>query len=129
MTARGVRREIPFTVIAGEHNGASGVCVFVYRRDTPHTISLFFPGFHVTVLRAFFADGVTCGADCFELSIAPQGKQGDVVTFNWPYRVLLFNHDDLIDALEATWRVVEMGCEDKEFDMDAALVSLLKAGA
>ena len=120
---------LAYNVVAGQHQYLHGHCSFVYRRDTPLSVELVFPDRRQMICRRFLAIGMTEGYDDPEFSIRPV-KAGVAITFNFePYQVVEFAHDELYDALDASWRVVEQDREDEVFDLDAALTSLLRESA
>ncbi|WP_116051918.1 SsgA family sporulation/cell division regulator [Amycolatopsis palatopharyngis] len=124
-----VKRRIGFRQVAGMATGGRGSCDFLYSDRCPLEVHLWFLGVDKpwVLCRDLLAEGLLVPSGDGDVFIEPvlSGLWVDIhLSSPQGEATLRFNRDDLLDALDATWQVVERGHE--RIDFDAELASILE---
>lgn len=132
-----IQRRLRFSKVSGEWSGVAATCMFGYDSADPFAVSFRFTDITWVFSRDLFAVGITEGfrkddEDRTEAEKAAHDvwlepvSDGVEITLDSPSgtAVLLFDHDELFDALDATRSAVPEGSEHKFYDLDREIAFL-----
>lgn len=120
-----VKRRLTFWLIDSDHEWMDR-CDFVYSSRDPFAVHFRLPGKTWVFCRDLLAEGLTLPAGDGDVYIEPVSAKDVDITLSSPSgeATLRFDLNDLLDALDATWQVVECGHE--HIDIDAELASIME---
>ena len=125
-----VARNLTYRTIVNGACGEPEIAVFRYSNAFPFAVHLFFPNTNWSILRSLLVEGsiTSAGEGDVQVRHTRDGVELELRS-NTGHSVLLFDLDELLDALAETRALVEYDEESAAFDVDGWIAATLRRAA